>query len=173
MNTHSPGTDIASRVATGVQALAVPGQREGWQAQHNGSMLNDAQGYDALADALYADLRKRRVDGDMPWSALLRARRRVAPLRKTARAMRRAAREVSGTAAAYEETRPETVAKRRHDKALAKAQRKAVAHTAVQNSAHQTLQRLAPADDQADTAGSGQPKLLGDFFGGNQQRRGA
>ncbi|MEV5049909.1 hypothetical protein AB0N20_36370, partial [Streptomyces griseoincarnatus] len=40
--------DIATRVTTGVQALALPGQREGWQAQHRGSLLTDAQTYDAL-----------------------------------------------------------------------------------------------------------------------------
>ncbi|UXY24983.1 hypothetical protein N8I84_41870 (plasmid) [Streptomyces cynarae] len=166
--------DIATRVTTGVQALALPGQREGWQAQHRGSLLNDAQAYDAIADALQADLKGRRVDGDLPWglSASMRARKRVKPLRDAAKAMRKAAKAINATVAAYEETQPEVVVQRREDKALKKAQRKQQLQAAAHNSAQQTLQRLAPAD--ADDGPAGQPKLLGDFFGPNsQQRRGA
>ncbi|MGW5609425.1 hypothetical protein ACWEWI_25640 [Streptomyces sp. NPDC003753] len=164
--------DIATRVSTGVQALALPGQREGWQAQHRGSLLNDAQAYDALADALQADLKARPVDGDKPWSAALRARKRVKPLREAAKAMRKAAKSINATVAAYEETQPEVVLQRREDKALKKAQRKQQLHAAAHNSAQQTLQRLAPA--ATDDGPAGQPKLLGDFFGPNsQQRKGA
>ncbi|MFB6961171.1 hypothetical protein ACFCYB_30235 [Streptomyces sp. NPDC056309] len=163
--------DIATRVTTGVQALALPGQREGWQAQHRGSLLNDAQTYDALADAIQADLKARPVDGDMPWSAALRARKRVKPLRDAAKAMRKAAKVINGTVAAYEETQPEVVAKRREDKALKKAQRKQQLGAAAHNSAHTTLQRLSPADSEDAPAGA--PKLLGDFFGPGNQRRGA
>ncbi|MFI6254361.1 hypothetical protein [Streptomyces sp. NPDC051016] len=165
--------DIASRVTQGVQSLAVPGQREGWQAVHRGSLLNDAQSYDGLADALQADLKTRRLAGDLPFglSAASRARKRAKPLREAARALRKAARAINSTAAAYEETMPETVLQRRRDKALEKAQRKAAVHTAARNSAEQTLQRLAPAG-QDDGQAAGAPKLLGDFFG-QQQKRGA
>jgi hypothetical protein len=166
--------DIATRVSTGVQALALPGQREGWQDQHRGSLLTDAQTYDALADAVQADLKARRLDGDLPWgiSAAHRARKRVKPLRQAARAMRQAAKAINATVAAYEETQPEVVLKRREDKALKKAQRKQQLGASAHNSAQQTLQRLAPAD--SDDGPAGQPKLLGDFFGSNsQQRRGA
>ncbi|ROP44199.1 hypothetical protein [Streptomyces sp. PanSC9] len=168
--------DIASRVTTGVQALALPGQREGWQAQHRGSLLNDAQTYDALADAIQADLKARRLDGDLPWgiSAGARARKRVKPLRDAARAMRKAAKAINGTVAAYEETQPEVVAKRRQDKALEKARRKQQLHAAAHNSAQQTLRRIAPADSDSDDGAAGQTKLLGDFLGpSNGRRRGA
>ncbi|MEU3038118.1 hypothetical protein [Streptomyces griseoaurantiacus] len=167
--------DIATRVTTGVQALALPGQREGWQAQHRGSLLTDAQTYDALADAIQADLKARRLDGDLPWglSAAARARKRVKPLREAARAMRQAAKAINGTVAAYEETQPEVVMRRREDKALRKAQRKAQRKqqlgAAAHNSAQATLQRLAPTDGEGEQAGA--PKLLGDFFG--KQQRGA
>ncbi|MEV0185837.1 hypothetical protein AB0I54_42215 [Streptomyces sp. NPDC050625] len=161
--------DIATRVTNGVQALALPGQREGWQAQHRGSLLTDAQAYDALADALQADLKARPLDGDMPWSAALRARKRVKPLRDVAKAMRKAARAINATVAAYEETQPEVVAQRREDKALRKAQRKQQLQAVAHNSAQQTLQRLAPAD--TDDGPAGQVKVLGDFFGPNSQRR--
>ncbi|MFD5814750.1 hypothetical protein [Streptomyces sp. NPDC127038] len=165
--------DISSRVTHGVQALAVPGQREGWQAAHRGSLLNDAQSYDGLADALQADVKTRRLPGDLPFglSAASRARKRAKPLRDAARALRKAARAINSTAAAYEETMPETVLQRRRDKELAKADRKASLHAAARNSAEQTLQRLAPAGQDDDQPGGGAPKLLGDFFG--QQRRGA
>ncbi|MGW5568216.1 hypothetical protein ACWEWD_33025 [Streptomyces tendae] len=166
--------DIATRVTTGVQALALPGQREGWQAQHRGSLLTDAQTYDALADAIQADLKARRLDGDLPWgiSAAARARKRVKPLRDAAKAMRQAAKAINGTVAAYEETQPDVVLRRREDKALRKAQRKQQLGTAAHNSAQATLQRLAPGD--GDDAPAGAPKLLGDFFGGpDSQRRGA
>ncbi|MFE1927560.1 hypothetical protein ACFW91_34020 [Streptomyces asoensis] len=165
--------DIATRVTTGVQALAVPGQREGWQAQHRGSLLTDAQTYDALADALQADLKTRRVDGDLPWglSAAARARKRVKPLREAARAMRKAAKSINATVAAYEETTPDMVLKRREDKALKKAQRKQQLGTVAHNSAQQTLQRLAPGGSDSEQAGA--PRLLGDFFGPNNQQRGA
>ncbi|MFD5819388.1 hypothetical protein [Streptomyces sp. NPDC127038] len=164
--------DIASRVTHGVQALAVPGQREGWQATHRGSLLNDAQSYDGLADALQADVKARRLPGDLPFglSAASRARKRAKPLRDAARALRKAARAINSTAAAYEETMPETVLQRRKDKELAKANKKAGVHAAARNSAEQTLQRLAPAG-QDDGQPGGAPKLLGDFFG--QQKRGA
>lgn len=163
--------DIATRVTEGVQALAVPGQREGWQAAHRGSLLNDAQSYDGLADALQADVKARRLPGDLPFgiSAAARARKRAKPLRDAARALRKAARSINSTVAAYEETRPEVILQRRKDKALEKAQRKAVVHAAARNSAEQTLQRLAPAGQDDDRVGA--PKLLGDFFG--QQKRGA
>uniref|UniRef100_UPI003F49B325 hypothetical protein n=1 Tax=Streptomyces achromogenes TaxID=67255 RepID=UPI003F49B325 len=163
--------DIATRVTTGVQALALPGQREAWQAQHRGSLLNDAQTYDALADAIQADLKARRLDGDLPWgiSAAARARKRVKPLREAARAMRQAARAINGTVAAYEETQPEAVVRRREDKALRKAQRKAQLGAVAHNSAQATLQRLAPGE--GEEAPAGEPKLLGDFFG--KQQRGA
>ncbi|MFD6823333.1 hypothetical protein ACFWC5_23565 [Streptomyces sp. NPDC060085] len=165
--------DIASRVTTGVQALALPGQREGWQAQHRGSLLSDAQAYDALADAVQADLKGRRLDGDLPWglSAASRARKRVKPLRDTARAMRKAAKAINGTVVAYEETQPEVVLRRREDKALKKAQRKQNVQATAYNSADQTLQRLAPGTEEG--APAGQARLLGDFFGPGQQRRGA
>ncbi|GHB67948.1 hypothetical protein GCM10010377_68580 [Streptomyces viridiviolaceus] len=166
--------DIATRVTTGVQALALPGQREGWQAQHRGSLLNDAQTYDALADAIQADLKARRLDGDLPWgiSAAARARKRVKPLRDAAKAMRQAAKAINGTVAAYEETQPEVVMRRREDKALRKAQRKQQLGAAAHNSAQATLKRLAPAD--GDDAPAGEAKLLGDFFGPtNRQQRGA
>ncbi|MET8102766.1 hypothetical protein ABZV29_41115 [Streptomyces sp. NPDC005236] len=165
--------DIASRVTTGVQALALPGQREGWQAQHRGSLLSDAQAYDALADAVQADLKGRRLDGDLPFgmSAASRARKRVKPLRDTARAMRKAAKAINGTVAAYEETQPEVVLRRREDKALKKAQRKQNVQVTAYNSANQTLQRLAPGTEDGEP--SGQARLLGDFFGPGQQRRGA
>ncbi|WP_432189853.1 hypothetical protein [Streptomyces sp. Tue6028] len=170
--------DIATRVTTGVQALALPGQREGWQAQHRGSLLNDAQTYDALADAVQADLKARRLDGDLPWgiSAAQRARKRVKPLRDAARAMRKAARAINGTVAAYEETQPEVVLRAREDKALRKAQRKQQLHQVAANSTQSTLQRLAPADGEGEEGSgpAGAPRLLGDFFGpGGQQRRGA
>lgn len=163
--------DIATRVTTGVQALALPGQREGWQAQHRGSLLNDAQTYDALADAVQADLKGRRLPGDLPWgiSAAHRARKRVKPLRDAASAMRKAARAINGTVAAYEETMPEAVIKAREDKALLKAQRKQGAQQVATNSVQSTLNRLASAD--SDDGPAGAPKLLGDFFG--DQRRGA
>ena len=164
--------DIATRVTTGVQALALPGQREGWQAQHRGSLLNDAQTYDALADAIQADLKGRPVDGDLPWSAALRARKRVKPLREAARAMPKAAKAINGTVAAYEETQPEVVARRREDKALKKAQRKQQLGAAAHNSAQATLRRLAPADSEDGPAGA--PKLLGDFLApADKQQRGA
>jgi hypothetical protein len=165
--------DIASRVTTGVQALALPGQREGWQAQHRGSLLSDAQAYDALADAVQADLKGRRLDGDLPWglSAASRARKRVKPLRDTAKAMRKAAKAINSVVAAYEETQPDVVLRRREDKALKKAQRKQNVQVTAYNSANQTLQRLAPGTEEGEPAG--QPKLLGDFFGPGQQRRGA
>ncbi|MGA5207932.1 hypothetical protein [Streptomyces variegatus] len=166
--------DIATRVTQGVQELALPGQREGWQAQHRGSLLTDAQTYDALADAIQADLKARRLDGDLPWgiSASARARKRVKPLRDAARAMRQAAKAINGTVAAYEETQPEVVLRRREDKALRKAQRKQQLGTAAHNSAQQTLRKLAPGED--DDAPAGAPKLLGDYFGPNdRQRRGA
>ncbi|AXI91246.1 MULTISPECIES: hypothetical protein [Streptomyces] len=166
--------DIATRVTTGVQALALPGQREGWQAQHRGSLLTDAQTYDALADAIQADLKARRLDGDLPWgiSAAARARKRVKPLRDAARAMRQAAKAINGTVAAYEETQPEVVLQRREEKALRKAQRKQQLGAVAHNSAQATLQRLAPAD--SDDGQAGAPKLLGDYFGGNsRQQRGA
>jgi hypothetical protein len=153
--------DIATRVTTGVQA------------QHRGSLLTDAQTYDALADAIQADLKARRLDGDLPWgiSAAARARKRVKPLRDAAKAMRQAAKAINGTVAAYEETQPDVVLRRR-DKALRKAQRKQQLGTAAHNSAQATLQRLAPGD--GDDAPAGAPKLLGDFFGGSDsQRRGA
>lgn len=163
--------DIATRVTTGVQALALPGQREGWQAQHRGSLLTDAQTYDALADAVQADLKARRVAGDLPWgiSAAHRARKRAKPLRDAARAMRKAARAINGTVAAYEETQPEVVLKTREDKALRKAQRKQAVGQVAHNSAQSALKRLAPADEDDGPAGA--PKLLGDYFG--NQRRGA
>ncbi|MPY38269.1 hypothetical protein FNH09_45815 [Streptomyces adustus] len=165
--------DIASRVTSGVQALALPGQREGWQAQHRGSLLTDAQAYDALADAVQSDLKARRLDGDLPWgiSAAARARKRVKPLRDAARAMRKAARAINGVVAAYEETQPDVVLRRREDKQLKKAQLKAAAGAAAHNSAQVTLQRLAPGESEGDPAGA--PRLLGDFFGSGQQRRGA
>ncbi|WP_225638420.1 hypothetical protein [Streptomyces solaniscabiei] len=166
--------DIATRVTTGVQALAVPGQREGWQAQHRGSLLTDAQTYDALADAIQADLKARRLDGDLPWgiSAAARARKRVKPLRQAARAMRQAAKCINGTVAAYEETDLEKVALRREAKAVRKEMRKAQLGATARNSSEATLKRLAPAD--TDDAPAGAPKLLGDFFGGsNSQQRGA
>lgn len=162
--------DIATRVTTGVQALALPGQREGWQAQHRGSLLTDAQTYDALADAIQADLKNRRLNGDLPWgiSAAHRARKRAKPLREAARAMRKAASAVSGTVAAYEETQPEAVLRAREDKALRKAQRRQAVQQVATNSTQATLNRLAPADEEDGPAGA--PKLLGDFF---NQRRGA
>ncbi|MFD5430370.1 hypothetical protein [Streptomyces sp. NPDC127084] len=164
--------DIASRVTTGVQALALPGQREGWQAQHRGSLLTDAQTYDALADAVQDDLKRRRVGGDLPFgiSAAARARKRAKPLREAARAMRKAARAINGTVAAYEETAPETVLRRREDKALRKAQRKQQAGAVMTNSAQQTLQRLAPSQGEGEPAGA--PRLLGDFFGPDHRQRG-
>jgi hypothetical protein len=163
--------DIATRVTTGVQALALPGQREGWQAQHRGSLLNDAQTYDALADAIQADLKARRLNGDLPWglSAAHRARKRAKPLREAAKAMRKAASAISGTVAAYEETQPEAVLKAREDKALHKAQRKQAVHQVATASTQATLNRLAPAEEEGGPAGA--PRLLGDFF--NDQRRGA
>lgn len=163
--------DIATRVTTGVQALALPGQREGWQAQHRGSLLTDAQTYDALADAIQADLKARRLDGDLPWgiSAAARARKRVKPLRDAARAMRQAARAINGVVAAYEETQPEVVLQRREDKALRKAQRKQQLGAAAHNSAEATLQRLAPAGGEGEQAGA--PQVLSHYFG--KQQRGA
>lgn len=163
--------DIATSVTTGVQALALPGQREGWQAQHRGSLLTDAQTYDALADAVQADLKARRLHGDLPWgiSAAHRARKRVKPLRDAANAMRKAARAINGTVAAYEETQPEAVLKAREDKALRKARRKQTVQQVAANSSQATLNRLAPADSEDGPAGA--PKLLGDYFG--NQRRGA
>ncbi|MGW5497736.1 hypothetical protein [Streptomyces olivaceoviridis] len=163
--------DIGTRVATGVQALALPGQRDDWQAQHRGSLLNDAQTYDALADAIEEDLKGRRLEGDLPWgiSAAARARKRAKPLRDAAKAMRQAAKAINGTVAAYEETQPEAVMRRREDKVLRKAQRKQQLGAAAHNSAQATLKRLAPGD--GDDAPAGAPKLLGDYFG--KQQRGA
>ncbi|MEV5049360.1 hypothetical protein AB0N20_33420, partial [Streptomyces griseoincarnatus] len=127
-----------------------------------------------LADAIQADLKARRLDGDLPWgiSAAARARKRVKPLRDAARAMRQAAKAINGTVAAYEETQPEVVLQRREEKALRKAQRKQQLGAVAHNSAQATLQRLAPAD--SDDGQAGAPKLLGDYFGGhNRQQRGA
>jgi hypothetical protein len=123
--------DIATRVTMRVQTLALPGQREGWQAQHRGSLLTDAQTYDALADALQADLKKRPVDGDMPGSAALRARKRVKPLRDAAKSMCKAAKAINVTVASYEEIQAEVVTQRREDKALKAAQRKQQLHAAA------------------------------------------
>lgn len=154
--------EIAARVTQGVQSLAVPGQREAWQAQHRESLLADAASYEYLADALEADLRQREVDGDLPWSAGRRARRRARPLRKAAKAMRQAAKAVSGMAAAIEATAPEAVAQQRHEKALAKAQRKGQVAAIAQNAAAASLERMAPATEAGGQ--SGREKVLGDFF---------
>lgn len=154
--------EIAARVTQGVQALALPGQRESWQAQHRESLLADAASYEYLADALEADLRQRGVDGDMPWSAGRRARKRAKPLRQAAKAMRRAARSVGGTVAAYEATAPEQVAAEREAKALAKAQRKGQLAAAAANASTAALERMAPAEGKGQAAGK--EKVLGDFF---------
>ncbi|WP_055713781.1 hypothetical protein [Streptomyces torulosus] len=161
--------DIATRVASGVQALRLDGTREAWQAQHNAGLLNDAQSYDALADAIEADLKQRGVEGDMPWSATLRAKKRVKPLRDAAKAMRKAAKAINGTAGAYEMTDPEKVAEDREKKALKKALKKGQVQGIAHNSATRSLERLAPAQNEGDQAGA--PQVLGDFF--KQNRRGA
>ncbi|MDR3033461.1 MAG: hypothetical protein LBV78_10200 [Kitasatospora sp.] len=165
--------DIATRVASGVQALRLDTTRESWQTQHGSGLLTDAQSYDSLADALEADLSQRRVDGDMPWSAKVRARQRVKPLRDAAKAMRKAAKAINGTVAAYEKTDPQKVAELRSDKELKKEQKKALrrgqVQAAAQNSAARTLERLAPA--QGENGKAGEPQVLSDFF--QHQRKGA
>ncbi|GAA3163637.1 hypothetical protein [Streptomyces ramulosus] len=160
--------DIATRVTSGVQALRLDGTRESWQAQHRAGLLTDAQSYDALADAIEEDLKGRPVDGDMRWSAALRAKKRVKPLRKAAKAMRDAAKAINGTAAAYEQTEPQKVAEDREKKALKKAMRKGKVTAITQNSANRTLERLAPAKNDSDQAGA--PQVLSDFF---KQQKGA
>lgn len=160
--------DIATRVTSGVQALRLDGSRESWQDQHRSGMLTDAQSYDALADAIEKDLKGRPVDGDMPWSAALRAKKRVKPLRDAAKAMRKAAKAINGTVAAYEKTDPLKVADDREKKALKKAQRKGQVRAIAQNSATRTLERLAPAQNDGDPAGA--PQVLSDFF---KQQKGA
>jgi hypothetical protein len=159
--------DIATRVTQGVQALGVPGQREGWQSQHRESLLKDAEIYSVMADAEEADARARKVKGDKPWSAALRARRRVKPLRKAAKSMRRAARDVSGTVAAFEETAPEKVLADRQAKELHKARKRGELQAAAQNLTAETLRRLAPADTDGDASGA--PKTLGDYFNGTRK----
>ncbi|MEU5958792.1 hypothetical protein [Streptomyces sp. NPDC047525] len=170
-------TDIATRVTSGVQALRLDTTRETWQAQHGAGMLTDAQSYDSLADALEADLKQRSVDGDMPWSAKLRAKRRVKPLRDAAKAMRQAAKAINGTVAAYEKTDPQTVAQEREEKTRNKDQKKALRKGQIQevaqNSAARTLERLSPAQNENNQAGAnGSPQVLSDFFG-QQKKRGA
>ncbi|MGK3110601.1 hypothetical protein [Streptomyces sp. WAC05858] len=160
--------DIATRVTSGVQALRLDGTRESWQAQHLAGLLTDAQSYDALADALESDLKQREVDGDLPWSAALRAKKRVKPLREAAKAMRKAAKAVNGTVAAYEKTDPQKVADDREKKALKKAQKKGQVRAIAQNSTARTLERLAPAQNDSDQAGA--PQVLSDFF---KQQKGA
>ncbi|MCX4554267.1 hypothetical protein [Streptomyces sp. NBC_01500] len=170
-------TDIATRVTSGVQALRLDTTRETWQAQHGAGLLTDAQSYDSLADALEADLKQRDVDGDMPWSAKLRAKRRAKPLRDAAKAMRQAAKAINGTAAAYEKTDPQTVAEDRQKKAQKKDERKALRKGQIQevaqNSAARTLERLGPGKNENNQAGpNGAPQVLSDFFG-QQKKRGA
>ena len=155
-------SELAARVTQGVRDLAIPGQRESWQAQHRESLLADAASYDYLADALEADLSQRGVDGDMPWSAGRRACKRTKPLRKAARAVRKAAKAVSGTVAAYEATAPEQVAKEREAKALKQAERKGPVAAIAYNAAASSLERMAPAEGQGQP--SGREKVLSDFF---------
>ncbi|MGW6979635.1 hypothetical protein ACWGE1_09325 [Streptomyces sp. NPDC054932] len=162
-------TDIATRVTQGVQALAADHlRREMWQAQHRAALLTDAQTYDALADAIEAELKGRDVDGDMPWSAVIRARKRVKPLRKAARAMRNAASAIGGVVTAYETTIPEAVGKARQDKALRKAERKGATAAALNTATARAVERLAPAQSTDEQAGA--PKVLGDYF---KNQRGA
>lgn len=168
---NSGGKDIATRVTSGVQALAQDQQREAWQTQHRASLLTDAQTYDALADAVESDLKARHVDGDLPWSASRRAKKRVKPFRDAAKAMRKAARSINSTVAAYEQTAPEKVAADRDAKALKKAQRKGQVAAIAGNAAVRSMERLAPAQAEGETAGA--PKVLADFFGSNDQRKGA
>ncbi|MDA5284633.1 hypothetical protein [Streptomyces sp. Isolate_45] len=160
-------SDIATRVTQGVQALAADHlRRDMWQAQHRAGLLTDAQTYEALADAIEADLKGRGVDGDLPWSAGMRARKRVKPLRKAARAMREAAAAIGGTVTAYETTDPATIAQARQDKALRKAERKGAAAAALNTATARAVERLAPAQSDEE---AGAPQVLGDYF--KSQRR--
>ncbi|MFG2623212.1 hypothetical protein ACGFXC_36960 [Streptomyces sp. NPDC048507] len=162
-------TDVATRVTQGVQALAADHlRREMWQSQHRAGLLTDAQTYDALADAIEAALKGKDIPGDMPWSASLRSRKRVKPLRKAAKAMREAAAAIGGTVVAYEATEPEAVAASREAKALRKAERKGAAAAALNRGAARAVERLAVAQQPTDQPEA--PKNLGDYFG---QQRGA
>jgi hypothetical protein len=153
-------------VARGVQSLAGAETREAWQQGHRSGLLLDAQTYDDLADALEADLARRQVEGDRPWSAKRRAKKRVKPLRKTAKSMRRAARSISSTVAAYEETAPEQVAKAREAKARERAQRRGQALTAAQEVTARAAQRQPEPEEARESRDLSIAELL-------RQHRGA
>ncbi|RKN54829.1 hypothetical protein D7231_34965 [Streptomyces klenkii] len=160
------GKDIATRVTAGVQALGLAGQRQGWQEQHRASLLTDAQTYDYLADALEADLKGRPVEGDMPWSAARRAKKRARPLREAARAMRKAAKAVGGTVAAYEQSAPEKTAADRAARAERKERKKQLARQAAAGAAARSLERLTPpAGGVEQPRATEEPRTLGDYFG--------